>query len=215
VILLSVAFLTTLYHVSVPVRSPWIEDVPGALVALAMWVLGSFLLRLYLTNTVEGPTIYGSLAPPVPHLLWIGASASAMLERSTPPSTASGRPPPRPPPARPTSGCARRRSPSTSPAPRPPSTRTARRTPTCPPSSPSAGPASSPRRTSPPGCAPTRSPPTPTSTGATRPTRRSDGRSAVKPGCRRVSPAAAPASTLTPWTFSPACWRARAPVGRS
>ena len=55
VILLSVAFLTTLYHVSVPVRSPWIEDVPGALVALAMWVLGSFLLRIYLTSTVEGP----------------------------------------------------------------------------------------------------------------------------------------------------------------
>ncbi len=66
VILLSVAFLTTLYHVSVPVRSPWIEDVPGALVALAMWVLGSFLLRIYLTNTVEGPTIYGSSPPPWP-----------------------------------------------------------------------------------------------------------------------------------------------------
>ncbi len=79
VILLSVAFLTTLYHVSVPVRSPWIEDVPGALVALAMWVLGSFLLRIYLTNTVEGPTIYGSLAAPVAVLLWIGVSAFAVL----------------------------------------------------------------------------------------------------------------------------------------
>ncbi|KYK14784.1 YihY/virulence factor BrkB family protein [Streptomyces sp. DHE17-7] len=79
VIILSVAFLTTLYHVSVPVRSPWIEDVPGALVALAMWVLGSFLLRIYLTNTVEGPTIYGSLAAPVAVLLWIGVSAFAVL----------------------------------------------------------------------------------------------------------------------------------------
>ncbi|WP_455358305.1 YihY/virulence factor BrkB family protein [Streptomyces sp. SYSU K21746] len=79
VTLLSIAFLTTLYHVSVPVRSPWIEDVPGALVALAMWVLGSFLLRLYLTNTVEGPTIYGSLAAPVAVLLWIGISAFAVL----------------------------------------------------------------------------------------------------------------------------------------
>ncbi|CAL9385602.1 YihY/virulence factor BrkB family protein [Streptomyces sp. enrichment culture] len=79
VMLLSVAFLTTLYHVSVPVRSPWIEDVPGALVALAMWVLGSFLLRLYLSNTVEGPTIYGSLAAPVAVLLWIGVSAFAVL----------------------------------------------------------------------------------------------------------------------------------------
>ncbi|MCX4917715.1 YihY/virulence factor BrkB family protein [Streptomyces sp. NBC_00687] len=79
VIVLSVVFLTTLYHVSVPVRSPWVEDVPGALVALAMWVLGSFLLRIYLTNTVEGPTIYGSLAAPVAVLLWIGVSAFAVL----------------------------------------------------------------------------------------------------------------------------------------
>ncbi|MDX6363578.1 MAG: rane protein [Streptomyces sp.] len=79
VIVLSIIFLTTLYHVSVPVRSPWIEDVPGALVALAMWVLGSFLLRIYLTSTVEGPTIYGSLAAPVAVLLWIGVSAFAVL----------------------------------------------------------------------------------------------------------------------------------------
>ncbi|MGW1042319.1 YihY/virulence factor BrkB family protein [Streptomyces sp. NPDC002547] len=79
VIVLSVVFLTTLYHVSVPVRSPWVEDVPGALVALAMWVLGSFLLRIYLTNTIEGPTIYGSLAAPVAVLLWIGVSAFAVL----------------------------------------------------------------------------------------------------------------------------------------
>ncbi|MEU5400430.1 YihY/virulence factor BrkB family protein [Streptomyces sp. NPDC005963] len=77
--LLSIAFLTTLYHVSVPVRSPWIEDVPGALVALGMWVFGSFLLRIYLTNTVEGPTIYGSLAAPIAVLLWIGISAFAVL----------------------------------------------------------------------------------------------------------------------------------------
>ncbi|WMX44404.1 YihY/virulence factor BrkB family protein [Streptomyces roseicoloratus] len=79
VILLSIAFLTTLYHVSVPVRSPWIEDIPGALVALAMWVLGSFVLRIYLTSQVEGPTIYGSLAAPIAVLLWIGISAFAVL----------------------------------------------------------------------------------------------------------------------------------------
>ncbi|MGW2277664.1 YihY/virulence factor BrkB family protein [Streptomyces sp. NPDC001770] len=78
-IVLTIAFLTTLYHVSVPVRSPWIEDVPGALVALAMWVIGSFVLRFYLTSTVEGPTIYGSLAAPIAVLLWIGVSAFAVL----------------------------------------------------------------------------------------------------------------------------------------
>jgi membrane protein len=79
VILLSIAFLTTLFHVSVPVRSPWIEDVPGALVALGMWVLGSFLLRIYLTKTIEGATIYGSLAAAVAVLLWVGVSAFAVL----------------------------------------------------------------------------------------------------------------------------------------
>ena len=79
VIILSVAFLTTLYHVSVPVRSPWIEDVPGALVALGMWVLGSFLLRIDVQNTIEGATIYGSLAAAVAVLLWIGVSAFAVL----------------------------------------------------------------------------------------------------------------------------------------
>ncbi|MCX3059313.1 YihY/virulence factor BrkB family protein [Streptomyces beihaiensis] len=79
VIVLSIAFLTTLYHVAVPVRSPWIEDLPGALVALAMWVPGSFLLRVYLTHTIEGPSIYGSLAAPVAVMLWIGVSAFAVL----------------------------------------------------------------------------------------------------------------------------------------
>ncbi|MBP0460211.1 YihY/virulence factor BrkB family protein [Streptomyces montanisoli] len=79
VIVLSIAFLTTLYHVSVPVRAPWIEDVPGALIALAMWVLGSFALRIYVTSQIEGPTIYGSLAAPIAVLLWIGVSAFAVL----------------------------------------------------------------------------------------------------------------------------------------
>jgi membrane protein len=79
VVLASVAFLTTLYHVSVPVRAPWYEDVPGALIAVLMWVIGSFVLRIYLTHAVEGPTIYGSLAAPVAVLLWIGVSAFAVL----------------------------------------------------------------------------------------------------------------------------------------
>ncbi|QKW09978.1 YihY/virulence factor BrkB family protein [Streptomyces sp. NA04227] len=79
VLILSVVFLTTLYHVSVPVKSPWVEDIPGALVALGMWVLCSVILRVYLINTVEGPSIYGSLAAPVAVMLWIGVSAFAVL----------------------------------------------------------------------------------------------------------------------------------------
>ncbi|MEY9836119.1 YihY/virulence factor BrkB family protein [Streptacidiphilus sp. EB103A] len=76
---LSVVFLTTLYHVAVPVRTPWKEDLPGALVALLVLVLGSGILRFYLVNAVEGPTVYGSLAAPVAVLLWIGVTALAVL----------------------------------------------------------------------------------------------------------------------------------------
>jgi membrane protein len=78
-ILLSVVLLTTLYHVAVPVRTPWKEDLPGALVALLMLVIGSGILRFYLVHTVEGPTVYGSLAAPVAVLLWIGVTALAVL----------------------------------------------------------------------------------------------------------------------------------------
>lgn len=78
-ILLLVVFLTTLYHLAVPVSTPWREDIPGALVALVVLVVCSVLLRVYLVSSVEGPSVYGSLAAPVAVLLWIGVVALAVL----------------------------------------------------------------------------------------------------------------------------------------
>ena len=78
-ILLLVIFLTTLYHLAVPVSTPWREDIPGALVALGVLVVCSVLLRVYLVSSVEGPTVYGSLAAPVAVLLWIFVVALAVL----------------------------------------------------------------------------------------------------------------------------------------
>ncbi|AUG76534.1 membrane protein [Kitasatospora sp. MMS16-BH015] len=78
-ILLLVVFLTTLYHVAVPVSTPWREDIPGALVALGVLVVCSVLLRLYLVSSVEGHSVYGQLAAPVAVLLWIGVVALAVL----------------------------------------------------------------------------------------------------------------------------------------
>ncbi|WP_406197413.1 YihY/virulence factor BrkB family protein [Kitasatospora sp. NBC_01560] len=78
-ILLLIVFLTTLYHLAVPVSTPWREDIPGALVALVVLVFCSVALRLYLVSSVEGPTVYGSLAAPVAVLLWIFVVALAVL----------------------------------------------------------------------------------------------------------------------------------------
>ncbi|MFG2904423.1 YihY/virulence factor BrkB family protein [Kitasatospora sp. NPDC048286] len=83
-IVLLIVSLTTLYHLAVPVSTPWREDIPGALVALVVLVFCSVGLRVYLVSSIEGrsgegPSVYGSLAAPVAVLLWIFVVALAVL----------------------------------------------------------------------------------------------------------------------------------------
>ncbi|MFI9323715.1 YhjD/YihY/BrkB family envelope integrity protein [Kitasatospora aureofaciens] len=78
-ILLLIVSLTTLYHLAVPVSTPWREDIPGALVALVVLVFCSVGLRIYLVSSIEGPSVYSSLAAPVAVLLWIFVVALAVL----------------------------------------------------------------------------------------------------------------------------------------
>jgi membrane protein len=92
VVVLSVCFLATLYHASVPVRTSWRHNLPGAALTLALWVFGSFLLRWVLTTTAgESTSIYGPLAAPIAVLLWlyllsiavlIGAAVNAAFDRT-------------------------------------------------------------------------------------------------------------------------------------
>ncbi|TDO47785.1 membrane protein [Kribbella sp. VKM Ac-2527] len=79
VTILSAGFLNTLYHLSVPVRTPWVSDLPGAFLALSIWILGSFVLRWVLQSTVGGTSIYGPLAAPIAVLLWLYLTAIAVL----------------------------------------------------------------------------------------------------------------------------------------
>ena len=55
--LLSVLSLTTLYNISVPVRTPWRRDLPGALLTLVIWFFGSYR-KLTTAQGVEG--IFGN-----------------------------------------------------------------------------------------------------------------------------------------------------------
>jgi membrane protein len=79
IVTLSVLFLATLYHMSVPVRTAWWREVPGAVVALGIWVTGSFLLRLYLAGSLSGVSVYGSLAASIAILGWLYVAALAVL----------------------------------------------------------------------------------------------------------------------------------------
>lgn len=79
VIVLSVAFLTSLYHLSVPVRTTWRHDIPGAGLALLLWILGSYVLRWALQAVTGSTSIYGPLAAPIAVLLWLYLTAAAIL----------------------------------------------------------------------------------------------------------------------------------------
>jgi membrane protein len=94
VLVLCICFLATLYHVSVPVRTSWRYNLPGAALTMVMWIFGSYLLRWILTNTSQGSTsIYGPLSAPIVVMLWlyllsiavlIGAAVNAAFDRIWP-----------------------------------------------------------------------------------------------------------------------------------
>ncbi|MEU4544456.1 YihY/virulence factor BrkB family protein [Nonomuraea dietziae] len=79
VILGSVIFLTVLYHVSVPVRTKWYRELPGAILALFLWIICAAVLRAVLAAWISPVSIYGSLAAPIAVLLWLYITALAVL----------------------------------------------------------------------------------------------------------------------------------------
>lgn len=79
VTLLSLVCLVALYVISVPVATPIWRHVPGAILAMIIWLLGSFGLRAYLEASLGQVTIYGSLAAPIAVLIWLWVTALAVL----------------------------------------------------------------------------------------------------------------------------------------
>jgi membrane protein len=80
VVVVCICFLATLYHVSVPVRTNWSFNLPGATFSLVAWVAGSYLLRWVLTVTAaDSKSIYGPLAAPIAVLIWLYLVAIAVL----------------------------------------------------------------------------------------------------------------------------------------
>ncbi len=101
VLVLMVGFVTTLYHLSVPVRTSWRYDIPGGVLTLLVWVGGSWVLRAFLQGTVGGDStsIYGPLATPIAVLIWlyilsiavlIGAALNASFDRVFPEKSTAG-----------------------------------------------------------------------------------------------------------------------------
>lgn len=80
VILATTALIAVLYHFGAPWRTPWRRDLPGAVLAMVLWMAGSAALRLYAATTIVGGTSpYGPIAGPVVVMLWIYVTAFALL----------------------------------------------------------------------------------------------------------------------------------------
>ncbi|GGF36520.1 membrane protein [Marmoricola endophyticus] len=100
VLVLCICFLATLYHVSVPVRTRWRLNLPGAVFSMGVWIFGSALLRLVLAGTAgQSTSIYGPLAAPIAVLIWlyilsiavlIGAAINATFDRLWPQPETTG-----------------------------------------------------------------------------------------------------------------------------
>ncbi|GAA4070167.1 YihY/virulence factor BrkB family protein [Nonomuraea soli] len=75
----SVLFLTMLYHISVPVRTRWFRELPGAILALVLWIVCAAVLRAVLASWLSPVSVYGSLAAPIAVLLWLYITALAVL----------------------------------------------------------------------------------------------------------------------------------------
>jgi membrane protein len=93
VVLVSLSLLATLYHRAIPVRTPWHRALPGAMVAVVIWVVGSVLLRAWLEFAFRRTATYGPLSAPIAVLLFLyltgiailfGAEINAEIDRTWP-----------------------------------------------------------------------------------------------------------------------------------
>ncbi|MBO0840413.1 MAG: YihY/virulence factor BrkB family protein [Sciscionella sp.] len=66
---LLVIALATLYKVALPRKLPWHRGLPGAALAMAIFLLSSVGLRLYLATITKTGYTYGALAAPIAFLL--------------------------------------------------------------------------------------------------------------------------------------------------
>jgi membrane protein len=76
---LSVLLLTSMYHLAIPTRTRWRAHLPGAVVAMSLWLAGSIALRAYIAFAFRTVTVYGPVATPIAALLFFYLSALAVL----------------------------------------------------------------------------------------------------------------------------------------
>lgn len=76
---IATAMVASLYHFAAPWTTPWRRDLPGAALAMLVWMAGSAGLRYYVQGSTVGDAVFAPLAGPLVLLLWLYVSAFAVL----------------------------------------------------------------------------------------------------------------------------------------
>lgn len=76
---LVLALTVSLYHWSVPHRTRWVADVPGAIIAMVLWVVFSFALRWYFAWLFREGSVYGVISAPIAVMYWVYVTTLALL----------------------------------------------------------------------------------------------------------------------------------------
>lgn len=91
---LGLASLTGLFHVATPARSPFLRDLPGAVLTVVLWVVSSVLIRQWAEMASGGLSVFGPLTAPIILMVYlyfisfavlVGASLNAAIRRLWPP----------------------------------------------------------------------------------------------------------------------------------
>ena len=71
--------VVSLYHWAVPHRTAWTADIPGALIAMGLWVVFSWALRWYFAWIFRAGSVYGAIAAPVAVMYWVYVTVLALM----------------------------------------------------------------------------------------------------------------------------------------
>jgi membrane protein len=79
IVVASVLVLATLYRLCLPIRVRWRAHLPGAVLAMLIWLGGSIGVRSYVAEKLHNNVTYGALGAPVAALLFFYVTALAVL----------------------------------------------------------------------------------------------------------------------------------------
>lgn len=79
VAVVTVGLLSALYDIGVPWSTPLWRDLPGAVLAMSLWLVGSALLRYYVEVTIQDSDTVQGFAAPLVAMLWLYVTAFAVL----------------------------------------------------------------------------------------------------------------------------------------